>query len=84
MNVASVGQARFDLDDPMLEGGYDGVHAYRRSKLRATLRLVVDPALAEVTGRYFDGERESRALDQAYDLEFRQRLRKLTESLIGA
>jgi NAD(P)-dependent dehydrogenase (short-subunit alcohol dehydrogenase family) len=133
VNVASVGQARFDLDDPMLTGGYDGVHAYRRSKLalvahtfdlaaeldgtgvsvnclhpaslmpttmvreagwrqidtleqglRATLRLVVDPALAEVTGCYFDGERESRALDQAYDLDFRQRLRKLTEPLIGA
>jgi NAD(P)-dependent dehydrogenase (short-subunit alcohol dehydrogenase family) len=133
VNVASVGQARFDLDDPMLEGGYDGVLAYRRSKLalvahtfdlaaeldgtgvtvnclhpaslmpttmvresgwqeintleqglRATLRSVVDPGLAEVTGRYFDGERESRALDQAYDLEFRRRLRKLTESLIGA
>jgi NAD(P)-dependent dehydrogenase (short-subunit alcohol dehydrogenase family) len=133
VNVASVGQAPFDLDDPMLAGGYDGVYAYRRSKLalvahtfdlageldgtgvtvnclhpaslmptamvresgwaqistleqglRATLRLVVDPALAGVTGRYFDGERESRALDQAYDLPFRERLRALTESLIVA
>jgi NAD(P)-dependent dehydrogenase (short-subunit alcohol dehydrogenase family) len=50
--------------------------------LRATLRLVVDPELAEVTGRYFHGEHESRALDQAYDPEFRKRLRELTESLV--
>ncbi|MCW6005429.1 SDR family NAD(P)-dependent oxidoreductase [Micromonospora sp. CPCC 205371] len=132
VNVASVGQRPLDLADPMMERGYDGVEAYRRSKLaliahtfdlaeelagtlvtanclhpaslmpttmvreagwgeidtlekglRATLRLVVDPQLTGVTGRYFDGEREARALDQAYDPEFRKQLRELTESLIG-
>jgi NAD(P)-dependent dehydrogenase (short-subunit alcohol dehydrogenase family) len=130
VNVASIGQAPFDVDDPMMEHGYTGTEAYRRAKLalvahtfdlaeelagtgvtvnclhpatlmpttmvrqagtgqidtlerglRATLRLVVDPALEGVTGRYFDGERESRALDQAYDVDFRKRLRELTESL---
>lgn len=133
VNVASVGQQPVDLDDPMMERGYRGVDAYRRSKLalvaatldlaeelagtgvtvnclhpaslmpttmvheagagqidsleqglRATLRLVVAPELAEVSGRYFDGERESRALDQAYDPAFRKRLRDLTDSLIDA
>ncbi|BCB81713.1 3-oxoacyl-ACP reductase [Phytohabitans flavus] len=130
VNVASVGQRPFDVDDPMMERGYSGTEAYRRAKLaliahtfdlaeeldgtgvtanclhpstlmpttmvhqagiqhvdtlerglQATLRLVVDPALAGVTGRYFDREREARALDQAYDLDFRKRLRDLTESL---
>jgi NAD(P)-dependent dehydrogenase (short-subunit alcohol dehydrogenase family) len=132
VNVASVGQRPVDLDDLMMERGYEGVDAYRRSKLaliahtfdladqlagtgvtanclhpaslmpttmvreaaygtmdsleqgvRATLRLVVDPALATVSGRYFDGEREARALDQAYDPEFRAHLRVLTEDLIS-
>jgi NAD(P)-dependent dehydrogenase (short-subunit alcohol dehydrogenase family) len=133
VNVASIGQRPFDVDDPMMERGYDGTEAYRRAKLaliaytfdlaeelagtgvtanclhpaslmpttmvrqagtgqidslerglRSTLRLVVDPALAGVTGRYFDREREARALDQAYDLDFRKRLRALTESLTSA
>src|ERR671911_2599164 len=46
---------------------------------RATLRLVVAPELAEVTGRYFDGEAESRAHPQAYDIDARRRLRELSE-----
>ncbi|GAA1870907.1 SDR family NAD(P)-dependent oxidoreductase [Asanoa iriomotensis] len=52
--------------------------------LRATLRLVVDPALDEVTGVYFDGEREERVRAQAYDPAFRAalaaRAAELTES----
>lgn len=131
VNVASIGQRPVDLDDLMMERGYDGVEAYRRAKLaliahtfdlaeelagtgvtvnclhpatlmpttmvrqaqrapidsleqglRATLRLVVDPALEQVTGRYFDGEQESRAQPQAYDRDFRTRLRQATEALL--
>jgi NAD(P)-dependent dehydrogenase (short-subunit alcohol dehydrogenase family) len=33
VNVASIGQAPLDFDDPMLERGYDGFQAYARSKL---------------------------------------------------
>jgi NAD(P)-dependent dehydrogenase (short-subunit alcohol dehydrogenase family) len=33
VNVASVGQAPIDFGDPMLERSYDGVQAYRQSKL---------------------------------------------------
>jgi NAD(P)-dependent dehydrogenase (short-subunit alcohol dehydrogenase family) len=133
VNVASVGQRTFDVDDPMMERGYEGTEAYRRAKLaliaytfdlaeelagtgvtanclhpatlmpttmvyqagtgqidtlerglRSTLRLVADPALGGVSGRYFDREREARALDQAYDVDFRKRLRDLTESLVAA
>src|SRR4029453_8558826 len=43
----------------------------------ATLRLVVDPELDGVTGRYFDGTTESRAHPQAYDADSRRRLREL-------
>lgn len=131
VNVASIGQAPVDLDDPMMDHGYAGITAYRRAKLaliadtftladeldpaevtvnclhpaslmpttmvreartgtidslerglRATRRLVLDPDLSGVTGRYVDGERESRALDQAYDAAFRTRLRELTDLLI--
>jgi NAD(P)-dependent dehydrogenase (short-subunit alcohol dehydrogenase family) len=48
----------------------------------ATLRLVTDPALDGVTGRYFDRRRESRAHAQAYDRAARRRLRELTEELV--
>jgi NAD(P)-dependent dehydrogenase (short-subunit alcohol dehydrogenase family) len=51
---------------------------------RATLRLAQDSALDDVTGRYFDGEREARAHGQAYDPETRGLLRELSERLTGA
>ncbi|MGD2113278.1 MAG: SDR family NAD(P)-dependent oxidoreductase [Gammaproteobacteria bacterium] len=37
VNVASAGQAPVDFDDVMLERGYDGMHAYRQSKLALIL-----------------------------------------------
>ena len=49
----------------------------------ATLRLVVAPELAAVTGRFFDGEAESRAHPQAYDIDARRRLRELSERLVA-
>ena len=48
----------------------------------ATLRLVIDPELDGVSGRYFDGLRESSAHAQAYDPEARRRLWELSEALI--
>ncbi|MFC5830424.1 SDR family NAD(P)-dependent oxidoreductase [Nonomuraea insulae] len=47
----------------------------------ATLRLVDE--LDGVTGRYFDQRRESRADAQAYDVEARKRLRRLSDDLIA-
>lgn len=44
VNVASVGQAAVDFEDPMLERGYDGWRAYQQSKLAQvmfTLELAV-------------------------------------------
>jgi NAD(P)-dependent dehydrogenase (short-subunit alcohol dehydrogenase family) len=51
--------------------------------VRATARLVRDPELAEVSGRYFDRLAEARALPQASDPEARRRLRELSEQLTG-
>jgi NAD(P)-dependent dehydrogenase (short-subunit alcohol dehydrogenase family) len=48
----------------------------------ATLRLVADPDLDGVSGRYFDRQRESRAHPQAYDADARRRLRELSERLV--
>jgi NAD(P)-dependent dehydrogenase (short-subunit alcohol dehydrogenase family) len=49
----------------------------------ATLRLIADPELDGVTGRYFDGTGESTADPQAYDAEARKRLWALSEELTG-
>jgi NAD(P)-dependent dehydrogenase (short-subunit alcohol dehydrogenase family) len=51
--------------------------------VRATLRLIADPALDGVTGRYFDRTEESRARPQAYDPDARRKLRELSERLAG-
>ncbi len=51
--------------------------------VEATLRLVADPALDGVGGRYFDGTEESAAEGQAYDEDARRRLWELSERLTG-
>src|SRR5271155_1973613 len=49
----------------------------------ATLRLVIDPKLDDVTGAYYDGLEEATANRQAYDREARRRLWELSERLCG-
>ena len=134
VHVASVGQEPVDPrdDDPLSERSYDGLTAYRRSKLaqvmhtfdlaerlsetgvtanalhpatlmnttmvaeagiaarsslqeggRATLRLIVDPELGGVTGRYFDGTEQAAAHPQAYDRDSRRRLREFSDDLLA-
>jgi NAD(P)-dependent dehydrogenase (short-subunit alcohol dehydrogenase family) len=72
MPTAMVRESRYGTIDSLEQG------------LHATLRLVVDPDLDGVTGRYFDGTQPARALDQAYDPGFRARLRERTEALLLA
>jgi NAD(P)-dependent dehydrogenase (short-subunit alcohol dehydrogenase family) len=50
--------------------------------VQAVLRLVADPELDGVTGRYFNGQREATAHPQAYDAEAVGRLRELSERLV--
>ena len=127
VNVASVGQVAPDFDDLMLERRYDGLAAYRQSKLcqimftfelaRRRPDLVVnalhpaslmDTKMArdtfgrtlstvaqgveatatlverdDVSGRYFDGLRESRADPIAYDEAARRRLWDVSAELTG-
>ncbi|MFB6828857.1 SDR family NAD(P)-dependent oxidoreductase [Streptomyces hydrogenans] len=52
--------------------------------VRPTVRLVVDPEQAGVTGRYFDRFTDARAHEQAYDPEARRRLMVLTDLWVGA
>lgn len=51
--------------------------------VQATLRLVADPELDGVTGRYFNGTREADPNPQARDPEARRRLRELSDRLCG-
>jgi NAD(P)-dependent dehydrogenase (short-subunit alcohol dehydrogenase family) len=132
LNVSSVGQVAFDPADAEFEHGYQGVEAYRRSKLaltafsfeaagdleaakvtvncshpaslmntamviqaditpvstleqggEATMRLITDPALDGVTGQFFDGLRIARARPEAYDPQFRAKLREVTDRMLG-
>jgi NAD(P)-dependent dehydrogenase (short-subunit alcohol dehydrogenase family) len=50
----------------------------------ATRRLVCDPDLAGVTGRFFDRAREARADPTAYDPDVQRRLWQLSLELTGA
>jgi NAD(P)-dependent dehydrogenase (short-subunit alcohol dehydrogenase family) len=66
----------------VLEAGWSVMSTVEEG-LEATMRLVVDPALDGVTGKYFDGLREAKANSQAYDLDVRLELAKVTEQLIA-
>jgi NAD(P)-dependent dehydrogenase (short-subunit alcohol dehydrogenase family) len=51
--------------------------------VQATMRLIGDPELDGVSGRYFNRLADERALSQAYDAGARKRLRVLSEQLTG-
>jgi NAD(P)-dependent dehydrogenase (short-subunit alcohol dehydrogenase family) len=52
--------------------------------VESTLRLIEDPELEGVTGRFYDRLREARVMDEAYRLELRERLRAASEKLVAA
>ena len=51
--------------------------------VRATLRLITDPELDGVTGRFFNGTAEAEPNPQARDLAARHRLREMSDQLCG-
>ncbi len=132
IQVGSIGQAEFNVDDIAFEHGYSGVEAYRRAKLalvthtfyaadeltadgiamncihpanfmdtamvresavqplstvadggRAVLRLITDPGLAALSGQFLSGTSVRKALQKAYDPEFRRALRDATNRLLA-
>jgi NAD(P)-dependent dehydrogenase (short-subunit alcohol dehydrogenase family) len=132
INVSSVGQQPIDFDDVMLDQHYEGLEAYRQSKLAqimftfdlaeqlkdtgitvnalhpaslmptkmvfeyfdrtmstvqdgidSVLHLATAPELDDITGKYFDQQREARANAQAYDAQARRQLWELSERLTG-
>jgi NAD(P)-dependent dehydrogenase (short-subunit alcohol dehydrogenase family) len=51
--------------------------------VEAAMHLIADPALDDVSGRFFNGLHPSRPDPQAYDVDARRRLREMTEELVG-
>jgi NAD(P)-dependent dehydrogenase (short-subunit alcohol dehydrogenase family) len=51
--------------------------------IEAVINLALSPDLNAMTGRYFDGKRESRAIQQAYDASARKELRLISEKITG-
>ncbi len=71
------------MDTKMVRETFGGARTTVREGADATLRLVADPALQDVTGRYFEGTRESAPHPQALDPQARATLRHLSERLTG-
>lgn len=68
----------------------EGVRAYGLTPavsveegVRPTVRLITDPSLTEVSGRYFDRFTDTAAHDRAYDPQARRRLATLTRELLA-
>jgi NAD(P)-dependent dehydrogenase (short-subunit alcohol dehydrogenase family) len=66
----------------VLEAGWQTMSSVEEG-LKATLKLVIDPALENVTGEYFDGLNLSEANAQAYDKAVRKRLAALSQELVS-
>jgi NAD(P)-dependent dehydrogenase (short-subunit alcohol dehydrogenase family) len=71
------------MDTKMVVESFGSARSSVEEGARATERLIADPALDGITGRYFDGTHESRAHPQAYDAEARRQLWELSERLTG-
>jgi hypothetical protein len=72
------------MDTKMVRESLGRVVSTVEEGAEAVLRLVCDPELDGVTGRFYDGMAEARAHDQAYDPEARRRLWELSEAWTGS
>jgi NAD(P)-dependent dehydrogenase (short-subunit alcohol dehydrogenase family) len=66
----------------VLEGGVEPVSSLQQG-VAATLRLMADPQLDGVSGRYFNGLMPAEPHPQAYDHNARRQLRELSDRLCG-
>ena len=71
------------MDTKMVRETFGRSQSTVEEGVEATLRLIEDPSLDGVTGRFFDGTRESAAHEQAYDAAARRRLWDLSEQRIA-
>jgi NAD(P)-dependent dehydrogenase (short-subunit alcohol dehydrogenase family) len=71
------------IDTKLLKVGFNIPGASVESGTRTSVRLATDPALAEVTGRYFSDEREARTIAVAGDRELQQQLWDASARLTG-
>jgi NAD(P)-dependent dehydrogenase (short-subunit alcohol dehydrogenase family) len=71
------------MDTKMVLENLGPPHSSVEEGVRAVVRLVADPELDGVTGRYFDGTSESAPNRQAHDPEARRRLWEESERLAG-
>jgi NAD(P)-dependent dehydrogenase (short-subunit alcohol dehydrogenase family) len=69
------------MDTKMVTGTFGRAHSSVEEGVEATLRLIEDPQLDEVSGRFFAGLSEAASHPQAYDPEARRRLWELSERL---
>ena len=69
------------MDTKMVRDSFGRSQSTVEQGVEATLRLIEDPVLDGVSGRFFDGMRESSAHEQAYDAAARRRLWDLSEQL---
>lgn len=71
------------MDTKMVHEAFGYTMSTVEEGAEATVRLAVSSELEGVTGRYFDGQRESRPNRQANDAEARKKLWALSEDLCG-
>ncbi len=71
------------MDTKMVRESFGAAQTSVGHGVEPVLRLVADPGLDGVSGRYFSGRSESRAADQAYDPEARAELARRSRELTG-
>jgi NAD(P)-dependent dehydrogenase (short-subunit alcohol dehydrogenase family) len=69
------------MDTKMVRETFGRSRSSVEEGVEATLRLIEDPELDGVSGRFYEGLREGAAHEQAYDPEARRRLWDLSERL---
>ena len=69
------------MDTKMVREWFGNASSTVQEGVDALMKIAVSPALDGVTGRYFDGKKESRANAQAYDTAARARLWRLSDEL---
>lgn len=71
------------MDTQMVRGSFGRAMSEVGEGVEALTRLVADPGLDGITGRYFDQLEEGAPHQQAYDADARRRLWELSEELVG-